>query len=143
MSMKERIFQSTIGWKLKASHMEKTVGKSMTVPNEAFTVREIFAKYKAGIGPRIARDPQFDPAADHDSDDLEKLHHLDLAELEQYKIELLAKMKKQKEAIDADKKARDAERAERERELEEVREELRARKKAAKEAFKKDNEDKP
>lgn len=134
MKLTTRNFQSTIGWTLQPHHCELPSGKSMTVPNEAYTVREIFSMYRANIGPAVARDPKFDPAADFDSDDLEKLHHLDLAELQEYKLRLLEEMKANDEKVKTMKSEASAKRKAELEELEEIKAELRERKRARSQA---------
>lgn len=125
-------------FRLEAHHMEKILGPSMTVPDESYGVREIMEKFTTGLQPPgIMREGKFDPAADHDSDDLEKLKDLDLVERQQYSENLAQKMLASEEVIKKTK-AEKAEKLALERsEQEELRKELRARK-AAKDAPKSD-----
>lgn len=95
---------------------------SMTLPNEALTMREMLIRYAKGIplDGKTIRDPQYDPEATLDSTDLEKLKNADLFEKEEYMnslgADLLEKAKKdkaakleQKKAEEEAKKAQEAE----------------------------------
>lgn len=87
-------------FELSDHHMEKHVGKSMTVPDEAMSVREILLKHTQGLlSGELLREPQYGTADvdDFDDYDVEKLQHADIFEREQ-EIENLARIIKDKEA---------------------------------------------
>lgn len=71
---------------------------SMTVPNETLTIREIMQKHVSGmkILDELRKQPVYDSGASLDSEDIEKMQHMDLFELEQEKqrIDLFLQSKK-------------------------------------------------
>lgn len=61
-------------------HCEHSQGVSMTVPDESYSVRELLEKFTQGtLGP-IQKQPLFDEGVNFDSDDLEKIAHMDLVD---------------------------------------------------------------
>lgn len=55
---------------------------SITVPGESYTVRELFKRFAQGTAPAVGRQGNFNDTVDFDSDDLEKIQHQDLVDLE-------------------------------------------------------------
>lgn len=91
-------------FRLEKHHCETPTGVSLTVPDESYSIREILEKFTTGIDLRqqLARQPQYDSGASLDSEDLEKVQHLDLYEqqeqLENLKI-FQEKYKEQKSPV--------------------------------------------
>jgi len=54
---KEFIFQTNYNYYVKDHHMEKPYGESKTVPNQSYTVQELFEKHVAGTLPNISKTP--------------------------------------------------------------------------------------
>lgn len=71
---------------------------SMTVPNEALTIKEIMQKHVSGmrILDELRKQPIYDSGASLDSEDIEKMQHMDLFDLEQerQRIDLFLQSKK-------------------------------------------------
>lgn len=107
---------SPITFKLLDSHKEKNTEASMTVPNEALTVRELFARSAAGM-PLTLKESTFDSQADFDSPDLEKIKDMDLFDRQEMAALNAEEVKRKKQAIDQilkDKKAKAQQRIEEE-----------------------------
>lgn len=108
--------------------MEHNDAPSLTVPNETLTLREILDKHTRGLVPPIERSGSFDPAADFDSDDLEKLRTADLSEVQDFMQSNLDQALEKKKAVDAELARRKAEKDAEDAELREAREDVKRRK---------------
>lgn len=83
MWIKKRRFRLAHTFKIGESDVEHPVGKSMTVPDQAFTIQDILDKYTQGVDVGNYREGVYDSAdADFDDMDLEKVPHMDLVERE-------------------------------------------------------------
>lgn len=79
-------------WRLDEYGMEKNTLPSVTVPGESYTVQQLFQRMQNGLMPDIAKNGSFDSHASLDSDDIEKIAHLDLYERQQFQTELASQM---------------------------------------------------
>lgn len=128
MEAKKIKIVSPNGYALTESRQEKCGGVSMTVPDDSYSIRELLEKYSRGMMPPVGKQGQFDPGADLDSDDLEKLPHQDLFEIQERREALGADMidkerqLKEKAKADADKQKARAQ------EWDEIRQELKKKK---------------
>lgn len=80
--MSKAILRRTHGFVLLAADMEEGGGVSVTVPDEAYTVRELMERFVSGqrIPDALFRDGVFDSGCGFDSDDLEKTRDMDFAD---------------------------------------------------------------
>lgn len=77
-------------YELLDKHKETVQGESLTVPNEAFSIKEIMERSMKGLNdPSLIRQEHYQDDSDFDDVDLEKISRLDLAEIEEYKLNLL------------------------------------------------------
>lgn len=137
------IVRGRVGFKLEAKDKEKVSDlDSMTVPNEAMSLREIIERFTKGAPvPSIAREGVFNQG-DFDDQDLEKVPGLDLVEKSEFTAAVTEKRKQLEEEIKRDKAEKDKRAAELAKEDQELREELRKRKASkSKEEGKKDQGD--
>lgn len=126
--MEGKRIKSSLTWQLEKKHMEHPTGPSKTVPDEAYTIEEIFRKHASGINLGVTRQGTYDSHADHDSDDIEKLAHLDPFDRELKQRSLAEDMLKFETEIENDKKAKAERLAAEKAEYEEIKTELRRRK---------------
>lgn len=126
--MERTRIKSALSWKLESRHLEKPSGFSRTVPDEAYTIQEIFQKHASGINLGVTRRGNYDPKASLESEDIEKLAHLDLFDREEKSRSLAEDMLKFEAEIEADKKAKAEKLAAEKAEYEEIKTELRRRK---------------
>lgn len=75
---------SRMNYELKSEFMEHPKGKSMAVPDDSYTIRELIERFQNGI-PLSQHMGNFDEnvegeEADHDDQDLEKFNKMDIAE---------------------------------------------------------------
>lgn len=89
--------------------MERTVGASLTVPDETMTIRQIVEKNIRGqrIPETLYRDPVYQADADHDSYDLEKVPKLDLAEKDEIRHEVKERIHQFEKDLEREKKQRE------------------------------------
>lgn len=79
---------STRSFQLRPEHIEFVPGKSMTIPDDTYTIREILDKFSRGQSlDRLYRPESstYDGAATFDSPDMEKLRDSDFTERDEYK----------------------------------------------------------
>lgn len=69
----------------------KTEGDSLTVPNEAYTIREIYERSAGGLMSTqgLIRDGYYPEESEFDDVDLEKISRLDFTEIQEEKLRLL------------------------------------------------------
>jgi len=69
-------------YRLAASHVSRSVGSSMTVPDETMSIKEIMRKHVSGmnVSQELLKMPLYNEDASFDSFDLESLKRLDLAD---------------------------------------------------------------
>lgn len=67
-------------YELKKADMETPIGKSMAVPDDSYTIKEILERHANGMIPAIGKDGMYDEDPDHDDIDLGELNRSDLAE---------------------------------------------------------------
>lgn len=106
---------------------EKKTGPSQTLPNETMSVAEMLRKHIQGqrIPDTLYREPAYDSGASLDSEDLEKMKHMDLFEKEEYSRQLAVKMEADDKAIKADQKRKQEIRQQEEDELKTLKKQLR------------------
>lgn len=75
--------RSKINYKVVKANYEKPCGKSVTVPGEGYTVQQLFKRHKAGLLGDLGKNASY-VGGDHDSEDLEKLPHKDLVEIDEF-----------------------------------------------------------
>lgn len=85
---------------------ERPTGKSVTVPGESYSLRDLLARHIRGerTPDTLYRVPAFDSSADFDTDDIEKMQHMDLFDREEYSRNLAAQMVETEKKVDADRK---------------------------------------
>lgn len=71
--------RSSINFKLKKSDMETPSGKSLTVPDDSFTVQELLERNTRGL-PLTGREGVFIDDSDIEDDDLEKFNRQDITD---------------------------------------------------------------
>lgn len=62
-------FVTCYSYKLTAKGMEHPEGDSLTVPNDAYSIRDLMERFVKGIPPQIAKLPRFADMADFDNID--------------------------------------------------------------------------
>ena len=82
---KKRTIISPYNFKLKKEHKEKTIGETMTVQGESYTILELLQKHTQGIDTNIERQTHYDDDADFDSMDKSKLQSMDLVDIDELK----------------------------------------------------------
>jgi len=99
-------------FELLPQHMEDYTGcVSETVPNDAYSIKDILEKFTRGMDPGVTRQPGGDSGVSFDSPDLEKLRNADLYEKEEFATHLGSEMLSQKSILDkaaADNAAKEA-----------------------------------
>lgn len=82
MSRKKQVLRLAHEFELTPEDVERDHGPSVTVPSEAFTMREILEKFTTGLPNNVVvRDGVFDDEdQEFDDIDLEKAREMDLAE---------------------------------------------------------------
>ncbi|WNK13216.1 MAG: hypothetical protein [Microvirus sp.] len=86
--------RSTLFYRLTRKDMETPRGVSLTVQDDAYTVRDLYDKFTRGIDMGLDRSVSWSEDPDHDDHDLEKLPGHDLVERQ----ELLAEQKRKVQA---------------------------------------------
>lgn len=82
-------FVSKVTFSEAKNHESKSGLPSMTVPNDALTVKEIVIKYAQGLlPPDLTKQTVFDPNPSFDSVDLEKMATMDIYDRELFSIDL-------------------------------------------------------
>lgn len=76
-------------FKLRVSDVERPSGRSMTVQDDSYTVKEILEKFSVGEISGLFQEPSFQEEASHDSIDLRKVAASDLVD----RLELLEEVK--------------------------------------------------
>lgn len=80
-------------FKLTKSNMEKVRGKSQTIENDSYTVRELLEKHTQGIHPAVSKkETTSEQNATFDDLDLEKVTDMDMVETEEISKEYLQKI---------------------------------------------------
>lgn len=80
---RKRGLTTTRNWKLVKSDTETIKGVSCTVPSETYTIREIVERFATQMPTAVQHKMgTWDPNASLDSEDLEKIPHMDLHERE-------------------------------------------------------------
>lgn len=85
---------------------EVPIGISVTVPDEAYTVRELMARHAAGMLPDVMHQDGGDELGDFDSEDLEKLRDSDLYERQEAYERIGVQLREQREQFDVAEKER-------------------------------------
>lgn len=106
-------FRSTINFKLKPSDMETTTGKSLTVPDDTYTVSELLERHAQGLKLLVEKNAIWLDDQDIEDDDLEKFNRMDPMERMQaakaagevVEEDRSKKRKKQQEKDEEEKKA--------------------------------------
>lgn len=100
---------SKVKWSIHRSCMEFIDGKSQTVPDEAMSIRQIMTKFVRGmqVPEELYRESAYDSGASFDSQDLEAIGRMDLAERDEYIVQLKADIDLRKKDLAAVKAAFD------------------------------------
>lgn len=118
-------------YKLLPEFKEKNSGELVTVPDEAYTVKELFEKYRTGqpVATKVMEHGGYKGGTeDFDAPDLEALGRMELDERQAFQESLGEEMlEKEKQIKDYEKERARISREERE-ELDSLRKELKARK---------------
>lgn len=132
METQEKKLRPTRLWKFTDAAKEKpNVEPGVAVPGESYTVRELFDRMAKGLDVGGGKDVTYDPEADFDSDDLEKLKDLDLFEQEQIRTEMAKGMVEKEKTIKEAKAKAKAAYEEEQRERDEWKAERKAKRKEA------------
>lgn len=79
----------------KSNGGEKNSGKSITVQNEAYTIKELLEKHTQGLMPSVGLNPQYDhEEATHDDDITHRKPNLDLTDIDELKTKVNATKEK-------------------------------------------------
>lgn len=68
------------GWKLEKGDIKKVTGQSMTINDQALTIRQLMSKFSHGIDLGRTQEGVYIEGADLDDEDLSKVDGLDLYE---------------------------------------------------------------
>lgn len=105
-------FRSTNDFKLKPTDMEQPKGKSLTVPDDTYTVQELLERHARGL-PLAGRAGEYLEDSDIEDDDLEAYNRMDITERHEraeeaglrIRTEKQAKEKKAKEEAETEQRA--------------------------------------
>jgi len=87
---------------LTTADVEAGGGVSMTVPDEAMSIRDILDRFSRGMDPSVSREGVYSPdSVDDDFPDLEKLRDSDLVDREEYSQTLSSANERTKADLDA------------------------------------------
>ncbi len=87
---------------------EKNSGKSKTVQDESYTVRELLEKHANGLMPQVGMNPQYDyEEATHDDDVTFRKPDLDLTDIDEISLKVKKTHSAIKRAEEAKRKAND------------------------------------
>lgn len=93
----ERI-QNNLRWShkflLKPSDMENNIGKSETVPNETYTIKELVQRFSKGMDPAISRLAEWDEETDYHS-----MKNMDFDEIHEHKLQIAERMEQIKNEL--------------------------------------------
>lgn len=94
------------GFTLEKKDMEFTRGKSLTVQDDSFTIKEILEKFTRGIDPMISKVGHFpdDDDPDYDDEDLESFNKLEIGEQREIVEDTTTRGKNAKMKLDKIKK---------------------------------------
>lgn len=119
MKEKEKVtnkpkLRNRYGFTLRKEDMEATRGKSLTIQDDSFTIKEILEKFTRGIDPMISKVGHYpDEEPDFDDEDLEQFNKLEFSEQREIMSDTSELGKKARKTIEKVKK--DQEDAEREK----------------------------
>jgi len=92
--------QNKLKYKLKKEFMSVPRGLTVTVPDEAMTVREIMERHVRGLMiPNAGVRDNYDSGASFDSQDLEQIKRMDQIDLDEYRKALAAEIAERKKQI--------------------------------------------
>lgn len=114
------IYNGSYGIKPKPSDFEHPKGESLSVPNEAYTIREIMEKHTHGINLGIDRQGIYEDEVDFDSPDMRKVKELDLYDREIISKENAENITRGKQLLDEENKKQKARSDQEKIELEEL-----------------------
>jgi hypothetical protein len=88
-------FHNQYSWKFNPKlHTETVLGKSLTVPDEAYTIKELLHRHTNGIDMSgIQKMPIYDEEVTFDTPDFQKIHNSDLTDKNLFLEETKLKMK--------------------------------------------------
>ncbi|WNK13205.1 MAG: hypothetical protein [Microvirus sp.] len=103
----ERVYRGHNTYTLKKEDMEKPKGRSMTVPNDAYTIADIFTKFRQGIPLAIQRESEYDDQ-DITVDDygMSELHRADPIDREIIKGSISSQLQKLEQKIETIKNSK-------------------------------------
>jgi len=83
---------------------ENTVGASLTVPDESYSIKELINRHQNGLPINLNVHGEYEDEVDFDDHDREKISSLDLTEIDQIMETNKQLMLKLKQALDEQKK---------------------------------------
>lgn len=98
--MKKQVNKHT--YKRLKKHQEAGGGKSLTRPNEAYSLKEILQRAQMGIAPEIYKRAIYVDSQHFDDIDLESVKNMDIAELQELSKEIKLRVKQINEQIEVD-----------------------------------------
>lgn len=101
------LVQDKAVYRLCVAHMSVPFGVSETIPDDTIGIKELLAKHVRGmeVAANEMRTPVYDSGADFDSQDLEAINRMDLAERHEFSEALRADVvKRQAELAEVNKK---------------------------------------
>lgn len=118
-------------YKLTAQGKEHVSGKSLTVPDESLSIREILTRFTRGQSVGGAKEPAFDSGADFDSPDLEKVRDMDLVDRDELRSRVLVKKSDLQKKVDDEAKSAKHKKQEEDNLLEQMKKDFKEKKSAA------------
>lgn len=105
------LVQDKAVYRLCIAHMSVPYGVSETIPDDTIGIKELLAKHVRGmeVAANEMRTPVYDSGADFDSQDLEAINRMDLAERYEYSQSVKADVEKRKAELDEINKKIEAE----------------------------------
>jgi len=78
--METKKIRTRYNYQLQESDLTPVDSKSETIPGDAYTIKELYAKFTTGIMPPIGKMPSYDPDPDIDNPDPTRTPGYDLAD---------------------------------------------------------------
>jgi len=105
--------RSTRRFALEKKDVENGGGISLTVPDDAYTIRELLEKFTNGVDPSVSKTPIYpENDADFDDADLEEVNRMDIQERDEYRNSISEKIN----SLNSNLKSQRTERAKKEKE---------------------------
>lgn len=95
MMKNESRFRDPYTFEMQESDFEYNTGELVVVPDESYTIPELFAKYAAGIDPENSFQPEYSDSEDFDDVDTQIYSpDLDLTDIDRFESELVSQKSK-------------------------------------------------